>query len=138
MTNCNINIGNSETSNACSIQTIFQTLPRGLEFYNKMNTVYVVKYSINRVNMFAFAEFNMLLNSREMDRNNRVDPLYRIIRMTLASADAANALTAHCYAGTARAFRYRYIICSVYLICSRLDCRIIQNSTFSNFIDYRY
>lgn len=33
-----------------------------------------------------------------MDRNNRVDPLYRIIRMTLASADAA-----HCYAGGARA-----------------------------------
>lgn len=41
-----------------------------------MNPLNNVKYAINRASVFAFLSLTLLLNSREMDRNNRVDPLY--------------------------------------------------------------
>lgn len=61
MTNCNINIRNSKTVSQRSggIKQSFSRFHKALHF--KMNPVKIVKYSINRACMFAFAEFNIAI-----------------------------------------------------------------------------
>lgn len=66
MTKCNINIYDRE------VETKQRTKPTF-----KINSEKIVKYSINRVVCLLLPTVTLLLNSREMDRNNRVDPLYR-------------------------------------------------------------
>lgn len=65
MTKCNINIYDREVGVKQRTKPSF-----------KINSEKIVKYSINRVVYLLLPTVTLLLNSREMDRNNRVHPLY--------------------------------------------------------------